>query len=455
MSQFYISAAHKSSGKTTISIGLSAALSTSYKLQVFKKGPDYIDPMWLQQASGNPVYNLDFYTSSKNYIVNQYHHYQQQAEITLIEGNKGLFDGLNVDGSDSNAAMAKLLKTPVILVLDCQGITRGIAPLIQGYVNFEKDIEFAGIILNKVAGSRHEAKLLSAISTYTDLPVLGSVRRHKNLEIEERHLGLVPNSELNADSIHYINGLRTVISDSVNLDFFTQNISLIKEKPVRASNKNLRIAIAKDASFGFYYASDLAYFKQKGVELIEFNTLKDKQLPPNIDALIIGGGFPETHLDQLSANKTMLLDIKQKIHQGLPAYAECGGLMYLCESIEYQTQIKPMVGIIPESILMHPKPQGRGYIKVKPTKDHPWQPEKKIISGHEFHYSSLKSNPSNAIYSYSMMRGTGINQQNDGIVIHNLIANYCHLRQTDQCHWIDDFILFIKSIKQKTLNSQS
>ncbi len=450
MSQFYISAAHKSSGKTTICIGLSAALSETYNLQVFKKGPDYIDPMWLQQASGKPVYNLDFYTSSNEYILNQYKHYQQQSEITLIEGNKGLFDGMTTDGSDSNAGMAKLLNTPVILVLDCQGITRGIAPLIQGYVNFDADINIAGIILNKVAGSRHESKLLAAIETYTDVSILGSVHRNKNFEIEERHLGLVPNTELNESSA-YIDGLKNVIKESVNLDFFSQQLNTVKTASQDIKSNSLRIAIARDSSFGFYYASDLAYFKSQGVDLIEFNTLSDPKLPTDIDALIIGGGFPETHLTQLSENQSMLADIKQQISNGLPTYAECGGLMYLCDSIEYKKIAKPMVGIIPEQVLMHAKPQGRGYIKVKPTKQHPWNPSKNIISGHEFHYSSLKSDATGSIFSFSMIRGTGINHLNDGIVIHNLIANYCHLRQTDECQWIDDFISFIKSTKLKNI----
>jgi len=450
MSQFYISAAHKSSGKTTVSIGLSAALSEHYKVQVFKKGPDYIDPMWLQQASGNPVYNLDFYTSSKDYILKQYKKYQQQAEITLVEGNKGLFDGISTDGSDSNAAMAQLLKLPVILVLDCQGITRGIAPLIQGYLGFDSDIKFSGVILNKVASERHESKLIAAIETYTNLPILGSLHKNSNLEIEERHLGLVPNSEINEASTRYIQCLKNAVKEGINLDIFKSNLNKIQPIVINNKTPSLRVALAKDSSFGFYYADDLAYFKQAGVELIPFNTLKDKQLPENIDGLIIGGGFPETHLDQLNHNKSLIESIKQHIINGLPTYAECGGLMYLSESIEYKNNLKKMVGIIPEDILMHSKPQGRGYIKVKPTQDHPWSPEKNTISGHEFHYSSLKSEAKNAIYSYSMVRGTGINHQHDGIVVHNLVANYCHLRQTDQCHWIDDFISFIKSTKAST-----
>lgn len=440
-------------------MGLSAALSESHSVQVFKKGPDYIDPMWLQQASGNPVYNLDFYTSSHNYIIDQYKKYQQRVQITLTEGNKGLYDGISTDGSDSNAAMAKLLKTPVILVLDTQGSSRGIAPLINGYVGFDADIDFAGVILNKVAGSRHQAKLINAIETYTDLPILGSVYRNKELEIEERHLGLVPNTEITAASSRYISGLKQVVKEGINLNIFTSHVQQpnVQQPNVQQPNKidsvtpfktaTLKIAIAKDSAFGFYYADDLAYFKQQGVELLEFNTLTDAQLPNAIDGLIIGGGFPETHLSELNQNRSMLDDIKQRITNGLATYAECGGLMYLCESIEYNNRVTAMVGIIPERVKMHKKPQGRGYIKVKPTPNHPWKPQQNIIPGHEFHYSSLKSDAKDAIYSYSMIRGNGINHVGDGIVRYNLVANYCHLRQTDQCHWIDDFISFIKSTR--------
>ncbi|MBL7002422.1 MAG: cobyrinate a,c-diamide synthase [Gammaproteobacteria bacterium] len=452
MSQFYISAAHKSSGKTTISIGLSHALSQMHSVQMFKKGPDYIDPMWLQQASGQPVYNLDFYTSSTDYILQQYEYYKSLSEISIVEGNKGLYDGMNVDGSDSNAAMAKLLNTPVILVLDTQGITRGIAPLINGYNAFDKQLTFAGIILNKVAGNRHESKLIDAIEAYCDIPIIGSVHRNKSFEIEERHLGLIPNTELKENALKYIKGLKDVIKESVNLDIFTKSLHTPKKSPIIANSTNLgiTIAIAKDASFGFYYADDIAYFNKCGVHLVEFNTLNDTKLPDNIDALFIGGGFPETHLSPLSKNTLLKKDIYQKITNGLPTYAECGGLMYLCEDIEYNNKTEKMVGVIPGSIKMHAKPQGRGYIKIQPTKDHLWNIQDSVISGHEFHYSSLKPNLIDTIYGYSMKRGTGINHQNDGIIMYNLIANYCHLRQTDQCHWIDNFIEFIKHTKAQS-----
>lgn len=448
MTKLYISAAHKSSGKTSISIGLSHALSQLYRVQVFKKGPDYIDPMWLQQASGNPVYNLDFFTSSKQYIKSQFNHYSDLADISLIEGNKGLFDGVSTDGSDSNAALAKLLKTPVILVLDTQGISRGIAPLVHGYSLFDADIEYAGIILNKVAGARHESKLINAIETYCDIPVIGSVYKNTQLSIQERHLGLVPNTEINKSSEAYIQSLSQAVSEGVNLECFKPPIKQITSSEIsdiRSINTSIRIGIAKDSAFGFYYADDLEYFKKLGVELVEFNSMQDSKLPPNIQGLFIGGGFPETHLNELSNNQTLMKDIHSKITSGLPCYAECGGLMYLSNSISYKGETKKLVGIIDEDVIMHEKPQGRGYIKIEPTQNHLWKMPDQTLYGHEFHYSALKQSSENNIYAYSMQRGTGINQNNDGIIINNLIANYCHLRQTDQCNWIDYFVSFVKS----------
>ena len=191
MSRLLISAAHKSSGKTTVSLGLCAALAErGLAVQPFKKGPDYIDPMWLGKAAGRPCYNLDFYCMSHAEILTTVGHYSASANIALIEGNKGLYDGLDLDGSNSNAALARLTRTPVILVLDARGMTRGIAPLILGYQAFDPEVHIAGVILNQLGGSRHEAKLRAVIEHYTDIPVIGGVHRDKSMEIAERHLGL-------------------------------------------------------------------------------------------------------------------------------------------------------------------------------------------------------------------------------------------------------------------------
>jgi len=455
MSAFYLSAAHKSSGKTMLTMGLSAAIrARGLNIQTFKKGPDYIDPIWLNLASGQPCHNLDFYTSSNEFIQSQYYHYSANQDMVLVEGNKGLHDGLAVDGSDSNAALAKLLDLPVILVIDTLGITRGVAPLLCGYQAFDTDVDIAGVILNKVGGSRHESKLVNAIEAYTDIPVLGSINRDKSLELCERHLGLVPGNEYGKDSQKFIQQWRDRVNDGVDVD------ALINSDTQAINNPNLqfyqppkqcelRIAVARDAVFGFYYPADLERFSTLGVTLIDFDTTKDKKLPDNIDGLFIGGGFPENNLDVISSNNSLLVDIKDKIEFGLPTYAECGGLMYLCRSIEYKNQTKPMVGVIAADAVMHDKPQGRGYVGLTARNSHPWcdKQANMSIKAHEFHYSSLINCEESLKYAYRIDRGHGIDGSNDGIIIHNLLASYSHLRNTDACPWVDQFVNFVSSHK--------
>lgn len=350
---FYISAAHKSSGKTTLSIGLSAALAESNTIQTFKKGPDYIDPIWLKQASENPCFNLDFYTMSANEITDKFN--QHAVDFRLIEGNKGLYDGLDKKGTDSNAALANLLKTPVILVVDCTGITRGIAPLLLGYQQFNQpNVNISGVILNKIGGARHESKLIAAVEHYTDIPVIGAIHKNPEINIDERHLGLIPSNEF-SETEALIKKIKTVVQSSINLEFF-------KPSPFKntlpAHHKklfNLTIAVAKDAAFGFYYDDDLQDFENFGATIVYFSPLNDKKLPDNIDGLFLGGGFPETSANQLSENQSLLKDLNQKITNGLPTYAECGGLMILTNRIIDDNQAYPMAKIINADCVMQKK----------------------------------------------------------------------------------------------------
>ena len=362
----YLSAAHKSSGKTVVSLGICGALKAQKLIvQPFKKGPDYIDPIWLSQASGRACYNLDFYNMNEAEILQLYIHKNSMADISIIEGNKGLYDGMSVTGGDANADLAKLLKLPVILVVDSIGITRGVAPLVKGYQAFDNDVNIAGVILNKVAGDRHESKLIQAIEHYTDIAVVGSVRRSKELVIDERHLGLMPANET-PKSQSFINTASRLIQEQVDLDKLI-NLEKNRRKSdlsnIKFSAPRLRVAVAKDSSFGFYYQDDLDKFNQLGVDLVYFNTLKEERLP-QCDGLFIGGGFPEMQLEALSANQRLLKDIRLKIEQGLPTYAECGGLMYLTQQISSKGESYPMVGVIDANTNMTSKPIGRGYVKL-------------------------------------------------------------------------------------------
>jgi len=451
MSRLLISAAHKSSGKTTVSLGLCAALAErGLVVQPFKKGPDYIDPMWLGKAAGRPCHNLDFYCMSHAEILTTVGHYSSNTDISLIEGNKGLYDGLDLDGSNSNAALAKLTYSPVILVLDARGMTRGIAPLILGNQAFDPEIQIAGVILNQLGGSRHEAKLRAVIEHYTDVPVIGGVHRDPSLEIVERHLGLIPSNEASAslDKIRYI---RDAIKEQVDLDrlLAVAGQALLTFDPVPAatgtSGQTVRIGIARDAAFGFYYPDDLLALEQAGAELVMFNTISDKVLP-EVDGLFIGGGFPESRMQELEANTELRTQIRSAIENGLPAYAECGGLMYLARSLSWKDQRCDMAGVIPGDIVMHERPQGRGYVRLRETANAPWPASRPQgeFAAHEFHYSSLENTPDTLDYAYEVIRGTGIDGRNDGIVIHNLLACYSHMRDSNQHHWARRFVDFVR-----------
>jgi cobyrinic acid a,c-diamide synthase len=451
MSRLLISAAHKSSGKTTVSLGLCAALAErGLIVQPFKKGPDYIDPMWLGQAAGRPCHNLDFYCMSHEEILAAVGQYSLDADITLIEGNKGLYDGLDLDGSNSNAALATLTDTPVILVLDARGMTRGIAPLILGYQAFDPEVRIAGVILNQLGGSRHEAKLRAVIEHYTDIPVMGGVHRNQSMEIVERHLGLVPSNEDSAAG-NKIREISNLIRAQVDLDRLlavagAQPLAFTPLQPATpAAGTPVKIGIARDAAFGFYYPDDLSALVQAGAELVTFNTLTDADLP-DIDGLFIGGGFPESHMQALAANTALRTAIKAAINNGLPTYAECGGLMYLSRRLSWNDRHAAMVGIIPADTVMHDRPQGRGYVRLRETAAAPWPTDgpQGEFAAHEFHYSSLENITGPLAYAYEVTRGHGIDGRNDGIVINNLLACYSHMRDTQQHHWARRFVEFVR-----------
>lgn len=449
----YISAAHKSSGKTIISLGLSRILSDlNNEIQTFKKGPDYIDMGWLSLSSRKNCYNLDFNTQTNEEIVSLYN--EKKLKVNLIEGNKGLYDGVDLDGKNDNSALSILIDSPVILVIDTQGITRGIAPLLQGYINFEKKCNIQGVILNKISSERHENKLINAVKKYTDLKVLGAIRKNKDLEIAERHLGLIPANEKNLAS-KKINKISNIIFNSIDQNEFSKIGIEFKEKKIQKIKKNIysipnnkakiKIGIFQDSSFGFYYSDDIDNFKKYNIKLVNINAQVDKNIK-NVDALFIGGGFPEIHAAKLEKNKILMNEIKKHIKNGMPCYAECGGLMYLSESIIFKDKKFKMVGIIPGSVYMSEKPIGKGYVVLKVKKNHLWNMKKNmIINAHEFHHGNLRLNENNKInFSYSIRRGYGINGKSDGIIYKNLLANFIHLRHTKNYPWIKYFIDFIR-----------
>ena len=454
MNRLFISAAHKSSGKTTVCIGLCAALRARGEVvQPFKKGPDYIDPLWLGLAAGRSCYNLDAYLMGADEIRAQVARGMRGATLGIIEGNKGLYDGLDLQGSNSNAAMAALLGTPVVLVIDARGMTRGIAPLILGYQAFDPNIRIAGVILNQLGGSRHEAKLRAVIQHYTGVPVLGAVQHDERMTIAERHLGLVPSNEADAARSR-VEEIAKHIAAQVDLG---QLLAISRQAapveggtpaPEAAGGSPVRIGIARDAAFGFYYPGDLDALRSAGAELVSFDALHAEHLPP-VDGVFIGGGFPETHMEALAANTSLRRELHDAIEAGLPAYAECGGLMYLARGIAWNGRAAPMVGVIPADIVMHSRPVGRGYVHLRETGHGLWPrpqaAQAPLIHAHEFHYSSVENLAPDVEFAYEVERGHGIDGRHDGIVHKNLLASYAHLRDVAGNPWARRFVDFVRN----------
>lgn len=451
MHRFLVSAARKSSGKTTVSVGLAAELARrGLAVQTFKKGPDYIDPMWLAAATGRSCRNLDFNLSTPDELQLEFARHSSGADVCLIEGNKGLYDGLDLHGNNSNAALAQLLDLPVVLVLDARGMTRGIAPLILGYQAFDRSIRIAGVILSRLGGARHESKLRAVIEHYTDVPVLGAMHEDPRLAIAERHLGLTPASEDGAAQTR-IALLAAAVGGQVDLERLlaatASSAPLPAVQPLaRPARPSVRIGIARDRAFGFYYPDDLEALERAGAELLFFDVLRDARLP-QVDGLIIGGGFPEIFMRELEANAALRGEILAAIQAGMPAYAECGGLMYLARSLSWRGDTRRMVGAIPGDVVMHERPVGRGYVKLVPTEAHPWRDQggdHVEIPAHEFHYSSIEGLGPNTRFAYRVARGFGVDGKSDGIVVNNLLAAYSHLRNSGSCDWAARFVGFVR-----------
>ena len=454
-----ISAAHKSSGKTTLAVGLARALAErGLVVQTFKKGPDYIDPMWLARASGRPCFNLDPHLMHDAEIGTLFARHAHSADVSLVEGNKGLYDGLALDGSDSNAALARRLDMPVLLVIDARGMTRGIAPLILGYQAFDRQVRIGGVILNQLGGARHEAKLRAVIEHYTDVPVLGAVQHDSRLAVVERHLGLMPTAEV-GDAAERLRGIADAVASQVDLErvraLAASACSFVCAPPLARpatpiAAHLLRIGIARDEAFGFYYPDDLEALEAAGATLVPIDMLRDSRLPL-LDGLFIGGGFPEAFMAPLEANAALRNAIRAAIAGGLPTYAECGGLMVLARSITWNGKVAQMVGAIPGDIVMRERPVGRGYVSLAQTHHHPWPiatdsgTAGAACLGHEFHHSELVNADPGLRYAYAVQRGHGVDGRRDGVLVNNLLASYSHLRATGGNQWPQRFVNFVRS----------
>jgi cobyrinic acid a,c-diamide synthase len=439
-----VAALRGGSGKTIFSVGIIAAFCALGKsVAPFKKGPDYIDAGWLALAAGRPCYNLDTFLINRDTILGSYHAHTRHADFTVIEGNRGLYDCIDTKGETSTAELAKLLNLPVILCIDATKTTRTMAAVVGGITAFDPKVHIGGIVLNRVAGKRHRSILTRSIEEYTGVPVLGSVPKLGKQGFPERHMGLVPTPE-HTWATPAIDAIRSVAETHLDLARI-QGLAATATPadrgvasmtfPATINAAPPTIGILKDSAFQFYYPENLEALEAAGARLVFASPLTDRRLPP-VDALYIGGGFPETHARQLDENVAFRNQIKRLAHEGLPVYAECGGLMYLGERLCLDDGDHEMAGVLPAVFGFSKRPQGHGYTIVHVDKENPFYAPGSTLLGHEFHYSSVtawKGKPENL--AFSMQRGVGFIDGKDGVCVNNVLATYTHIHALGNPAW--------------------
>lgn len=408
-------------------------------VQPFKIGPDFIDPSYHKIITGKESRTLDAWLMGNDGIISTVENATIDADIGVIEGVMGLFDGMSGKNDfASTAYVAKILNAPIILVVDAAKAARSIAAMIFGYLNFDKKLKIIGIILNNVSGPKHEKYLVEACKNSLNVPILGIVKRDRDLNMDERHLGLIPSDELEPSKRNKVMRLANELSEQL---YYDKILLLIKPrkskliKSIRVENKIpklVRIAVALDNSFNFYYSENLNVLRNLGAEITYFSPINDIRIPEDTSGIVLGGGFPEIMADKLNSNQSMIKSIKRAAEQGIPIYGECGGLMYLTKSIiGYKNSRKQfrMVGIVDA------RTQMTGRLTLNYTNADMSSStfgDIKNIRGHEFHYSKIEDLSSDSKYAYSMKRGIGIDSgKHDGVLIYNSIASYMHLHFYD------------------------
>ncbi|MGF7184557.1 cobyrinic acid a,c-diamide synthase [Desulfitispora alkaliphila] len=446
------------SGKTTFTLGLLSALtSKGKKVQSFKKGPDYIDPSWMSAITGRDCCNLDSVMMTDEMITESFIENSKNADIGIVEGAMGLYDGFDLEGSGSTAQIAKVLKAPVILVVDCTRMTRSAAATVMGYQHFDRDINIGGIILNKVGRARHERMLRNAIEKYCQVPVIGSIPQNANLTIPDRHLGLIPANETDIAN-RTIENIGQVVSDNVDLvklqeiaesaPALTSYPEAYPRKITKLGREEVSIGIIRDRAFSFYYPENLRMLENSGAKLVQLDSLSDREIG-DVNGLFIGGGFPEIFASDIEANSSFRKSILEAIEKGLPVYAECGGLMYLGRKIIQQDKDYKMVGALPFDVVMEKKPQGHGYTQMRVTKENPYFPEAHVFKGHEFHNSRLINLDNSKVeFALKVERGNGVDGANDGIIYKNVLAAYNHIHGLSNPQWAHRFVS--KAFQYKT-----
>jgi cobyrinic acid a,c-diamide synthase len=436
-------------GKTTVTLAILAYLAAQNRqVQSFKVGPDYIDPMFHTAVTGLPCRNLDPVLTSPSYVKDCFERHAQNVKWAVVEGVMGLFDGIyhpkqaeSRNDYGSTAHIARILNLPILLVLDCSSLSTSIAAIAYGYANLDPQVKIVGVILNQVASDRHLELLETALKSI-NLPILGVLRRNTAVAIPDRHLGLVPSTELsNLSSV--FTQLADLAKTSFNWDKLLPLISQISQISDRGKtiigsyqdrsippqqSTTVRIAVARDRAFNFYYQDNLDLLTQLGAELVFWSPLQDQSIPDRIQGLYFGGGFPEVFAQQLAANKNVLQQLKQVIEANLPTYAECGGLMYLCEQlIDLKEQTWSMVGIIPSTVTMQAK-LTLGYRQAIALQNSPLVTAQQTTVGHEFHRSQSLLAP-----QYPQWQLQGVYKSSisftEGWNVKQVHASYLHL------HW--------------------
>ncbi len=433
-------------GKTLITVGLVAALRRrGISIAAFKKGPDYIDAGWLGLAAGGHCYNLDSYLFPREVSAESFVRRSQGKDVAIVEGNRGLFDGVDSQGQYSTVELAKSIGAPLVLILDATKMTRTAAALVLGCRALDPDLRIGGVILNRVGGARHEAVLRNSIETAASVPVVGAVRKLAIPNFPQRHLGLLPLHEHPA-AMKFVEDAADLAERFVDLDALVSIARTAGELHVAGNTESLplrrgtgfervTIGIMKDSAFQFYYPENLEALSVAGARLVEISALEPVELP-DLDALYIGGGFPETHAERLADNRVFKESLSMAIRNGLPVYAECGGLMYLSRSLRMDDKVYPMVGVFPIDTVMERKPQGLGYIRVRVTAPNPFYPISAELTGHEFHYSSVDGmDAAQHACAFGVVRGHGMNGSVDGICVGKALGTYMHVHALGEPLW--------------------
>jgi cobyrinic acid a,c-diamide synthase len=430
------------SGKTIVSLAILKALRRhGTTVRAFKKGPDYIDPAWLEWASEQPARNLDTYLMGTG-VIGAFTRHAVPDGINVIEGNRGLFDGFDIAGTHSTAELAKLLHAPVLLVLNAAKLTRTAAALVLGCQKFDPELNLEGVVLNRVNGKRHENILRDCIEQSCGIPVVGVVPTMESQElVPARHLGLVTPDE-HGYTCALDDKLIERVAPGLNIGAL---IEIARKAPALPpsiapnvelpNGSGLKIGLIRDSAFSFYYAENLEALERTGAELVPISALTAEELPSGINAFYIGGGFPETHAERLAANAQFLASLRAAALAGMPIYAECGGLMLLSQAMTWRGTKYPMARVLPFEVEVCARPQGHGYAELLVDSANPFYQIGLNLRGHEFHYSRIIAPDEFPTTACAVKRGTGTWAGRDAVVVGNVWASYTHLHATGTPEW--------------------